>query len=413
MHLLLLSLNYYPDQLGNAPILIGIAEGLVARGHRVSVVCAFPHHETGQVDAQYRGRLTLSEERNGVQIHRAFIAPDSGGVRGKAVNYLSFSATSLWAALRKVRDVDVIFTPSPPITLGLVDIVLRARYRAPYIYNLQDLFPEAAVRLGVLTNPLVIRGFELIERQVLTRADHLAVICEGFKTHSVALGVSSDRVTVIPNFTDTELITPQPTSAYRDEWGIADDEVVILFSGRMGYSQALDDVVKAWALLRDEAEALKLRLVLVGDGQARASIIEALAGDPRVTLAPTQPRERLSALLASADIGIAPLRAGMSSTSVPSKILGLMAAGRAVLAQSEQGTDTALLIEEAGCGLISPPEDPATFADRIRTLTLGPRERHAMGRAGREAVTARYSESAVVDAYETLLLKVIADSCVV
>ena len=408
MHALILALNYYPDLLGNAPILVGIAEGLAARGHEVSVVCAFPHHETGRVDPRYRGRLTTVEERNGVKIYRAYIKEDTGGLRGKALNYASFSASSLWAALRHLRGVDVIFTPSPPLTLGLVDIALRRLWGAPYVYNVQDLFPEVAVKIGALTNPRAIRAFERMEREVLGRADAVAVICEGFKRHAVGIGVSPDRVAVIPNFTDADLITPRPESPYRAEWGIAPHETVALFSGRMGHSQALDDVAGAWALLRPRAEELGLRLVMVGDGQAREAALGALGGDPRVTFAPTQPRERLGELLALADIGLAPLKAGLSGASVPSKLLGLMAAGRAVVAQAEEGTDTALLVEEAGCGRVTPPGDVAALAAALEGLARDPAGRAAMGAAGRAAVEERFSERAVVGRYEELLLGVVA-----
>lgn len=408
MHMLLLSLNYYPDMLGNAPILVGIAEGLVKRGHRVSVVCAFPHHERGQVDEAYHGKLSAVEERNGVKIYRAYIKEGEAGLKGKLLNYASFSASSLYAALRYVRDVDVIFTPSPPITLGLIDIALRRRFNAPFIYNLQDLFPKVAIELGALTNPLAIKGFEGLERLVLTQANALSVICEGFKEHAVRLGVAPERVYVIPNFTDAALITPQAHSSYREAWGIAKDEVVLLFSGRMGYSQALDDVVAAWGLLRDEAEALKLRLVMVGDGAARADAERALAGDERVTFAPVQPREQLGDLLALADIGLAPLKAGLGGLSVPSKLLGLMASGCACIAQAEEGTDTERFVHEAGAGLVTPPGDVQALADAMRSLATDKARRDEMGARGREAVVARYSEEVVVDAYEQMLLEVIS-----
>jgi len=265
-----------------------------------------------------------------------------------------------------------------------------------------------AVRLGALTHPGAIRAFERLEREVLTRADAVAVICEGFKRHAVGLGVDPGRVAVIPNFTDADLITPRAESPYRAEWGIGPRETVALFSGRMGHSQALDDVAAAWALLRPRAEALGLRLVMVGDGQAREAAVKALGGDPRVTFAPTQPRERLGDLLALADVGLAPLKAGLSGASVPSKLLGLMAAGRAVVAQAEEGTDTARLVQEAGCGRVTPPGDPAALAAAVEGLAGDPAGRAAMGAAGRAAVEGRFSAPAVVARYEELLLAVVA-----
>lgn len=410
MHVLLLSLNYYPDQLGNAPILVGIAEGLVQRGHQVSVVCAFPHHERGELDARYQGQLSAQEERNGVKIYRAYLQEGAGGIKGKLLNYGSFTISSLWVALRYIHHIDVIFTPSPPLTLGLVDLALKKRFKAPFIYNIQDLFPKVAIELGALSNPVAIKAFQALERLILTQADGLAVICEGFKQHALALGTHPERIEVIPNFTDTTLIRPQLQSSYRQHWGIKEDEIVLLFSGRMGYSQALDEVVEAWKVLVLEHDQLNLRLVMVGEGQARASTELALANDPRVIFADVQPRASLGELLALADIGLAPLKAGLGGASVPSKLLGLMAAGRACITQAEEGTDTAQLIQNASCGLVTPPGNPQALVDAIRSLAKNKSLRAKMGKRGREAVVQHYSEDRVIDRYEAMMLKVIQNA---
>ena len=410
MHLLLLSLNYYPDQLGNAPILIGLAEGLVQRGHKVSVVCAFPHHETGRVQKKDPHAWFEHEHHQGVDIYRSFILPDDGGLKGKALNYFSFSVSSLLSALRSVQKVDLIFTPSPPITLGFVDVFLSRLWKIPYIYNLQDLFPEAAIRLGMLKNPWAIRGFQWMEKQVLHNASHLAVICQHFKAHARQLGVHDERISVIPNFTDTDLIHPQATSSYRARWEIDEDEIVVLFSGRMGYSQNLDVILQVWfesILPQAQKKGLRMRLVLVGDGQAQAALYSKYHQHPSLYFAPTQPRDQLSDLLALADIGIAPLKSGLSGTSVPSKILGLMAAGRPVVAQAEYNTDTTALIQECQCGITCDPNDLEGFAQAILDLATDHQKRLNWGQMGRRGVVERYSQESVLNLYETLFLKVI------
>ena len=178
MHILLLSLNYYPDQLGNAPILIGIAEGLAARGHRVEVLCAHPHHEAGRVADPYRRRPYVVEERAGVKIHRTWLLDPEGGITAKAGSYLSFTFSSAIAALTKIDKPDIIFSPSPPLTLGLVDELLARRWGVPYIYNLQDLFPEAPIRMGVMRRRSTIAFWEAMERRVL------ALLRRGHASHS-------------------------------------------------------------------------------------------------------------------------------------------------------------------------------------------------------------------------------------
>ena len=223
MHVLLLALNYWPDQLGNAPLMVGMCEGLVQRGHKVTVVCAFPHHETGRIEAPYRGRLFQRDRHQGVDILRTYIYAGDHGTAAKMANYASFTLAAL-AAASTVRDIDVIFTPSPPLTLGVVDHTLSVARGVPWVYNLQDLFPEAAVRLGVLTNPRVIAGFERLETWVYRKATRLCVISESFRRYLHGKGVPDEKISVVENYSDTELIVPQPRAEnpFRAELGHED-----------------------------------------------------------------------------------------------------------------------------------------------------------------------------------------------
>ena len=404
MHLLLLGLNYYPDKLGNAPLMTGLCEGLVERGHRVTVVCAFPHHETGQIESQYRGKLFERDHHNGVDILRVWLYAPQGGTLAKMANYASFTATAL-AAASSIRDVDVIFTPSPPLTLGLVDQILSNLKGIPFVYNLQDLFPEAAIRLGVMTNTKMIEGFRRLERHVLHRADQLSVISESFRQHCLALGVPDERISVIPNYTDVDFITPQPKNRnrYRESLGYQ-GQFVVQFSGRMGYSQSLETVVAAWRQLNDLP---KIRLMLIGDGQAKPMLENELRNDPRVTLLPTQDRENLPDLLAAADLGLVPLRRGMAATSLPCKIFGILAAGRPAIASLDKDSDAAELIRTADCGRVTQPEDPSQLADAIRRMYRNKSDANRMGRNGRRYVVDQHSHKSVVDRYEQMLLHVI------
>jgi colanic acid biosynthesis glycosyl transferase WcaI len=249
----------------------------------------------------------------------------------------------------------------------------------------------------------MIRGFEQLEQFVYRRADKLAVISEGFRRHLLARGVPDQKIAVIPNYTDTDLIQPQDHSGFRRELGL-DDRFVVQFSGRMGYSQGLETVVEAFELLNDLDD---LHLMLVGDGQAKANLEKALAGHPRVSILPTQPRDRLSDLLAAADVGLAPLRRGMAGTSVPSKIFGIMASGRPVVAAVDPGSDTDELVATAEAGLVVPPEDPRALADALRALHADRERARRLGRNAREYVERHHSPQVTVDRYERLLQDVV------
>ncbi|MEZ4468552.1 MAG: glycosyltransferase family 4 protein, partial [bacterium] len=268
-------------------------------------------------------------------------------------------------------------------------------------------FPEAAVRLGVLTNPQAIRGFEKLEAWVYRRAHHLSVISDGFRDHLLARGVPADKISVIPNYTDTDFITPRPTAGnrYRRARGW-EDAFVIQFSGRMGYSQGMETVLEAWRQLAGLPDA---RLMMVGDGQDQPQVAEALAGDARAAVLPTQEREDLPELLAAADVGLAPLRRGMAGTSVPSKMFGIMAAGRPVVTGVDAGSDAQTLVEAAGAGIVVPPEDPEALAGALRQLYHDREQARRMGADARRYVVAHHGQAAVVDQYAAMLEQVIAD----
>lgn len=401
MHVLLLALNYHPDKLGNAPLMTGLAEGLVERGHRVTVVTALAHHESGRVEAQ---RLWVRETKAGVEIVRSWLLGPA--VAGRVASYLSFTLSALVASAR-VPAFDVILTPSPPLTLGLVDALVGRWRGVPFVYNVQDLFPEAAVRLGLLRNRALIAGLARLEGWVYRRAARVAVISEAFRAHVRRAGVADRRIEYIPNFADVEFITPKSRvgNGFRVEAGW-EDAFVVQFSGRMGYSQGLETVIEAWRLLDDLPD---VRLMMVGDGQAYGMVADALRDDRRAMVLPTQAREVLPALLGAADVGLVPLRRGMAATCIPSKVFGIMAAGRAVVAGVEAESETAGLVMASGAGVVVPPEDAGALAGAIRAL-YGDRARvGAMGSAGRRFVVAHHGRDAIVERYERVLLDAIAE----
>ena len=403
MHLLLIALNYYPDMLGNAPLMTGLCEDLVKRGHRVSVVCSFPHHETGRIEERYRGHFIQREQRNGVEILRMYLYPPKDSTLAKMASYASFTISALVGAL-SIRDVDVILTPSPPITLGFLDGVLKTMRGVPFVYNLQDLFPEAAIQLGVLTNRYVIRFFKTIERYVISRADCLAVISEGFRNYLARQGVPDRKITVIPNYADTELIVPEDpaTNKYRHELNLQ-GRFIVQFSGRMGHSQDFDTVIRVMKILSDLPN---LHFMMVGDGHVRTNLERSCHGLHNITFLPVQLREDLSALLSAADIGLSPLRKGLSSTSVPSKIFGIMAAARPVVACADKGSDTEEIICTAGGGLVVEPGDAAALAWAIRRLYMNRELALSMGNRGRDYVVRYHNRESIVNQYENLLMNI-------
>lgn len=403
MHILFVALNFHPDRLGNAPIITDLAAGLVRRGHRVSVVCAMPHHETGAIDPAYRGLLWQRDIVQGVQVLRVWVATGERFLL-KLANYASFSAiASLAASL--IPSPDVIFSPSPPITLGLVDALLARLKGAPFVFNLQDVFPDVAVQLGVLRRPSVIAGFRRIESFTYRHAAKIAVLSPGMAALLERKGVPREKLVIIPNCVDVEGIRPLESSRLRHTLGFGAEQFVVGFAGRIGYSQGLETLIDAAGLLAGEP---RIRFLVIGSGAARDDLERQARerGLGNVTFLPTRPREELADALAAADLHLVPLRRGLASYSVPSKLLGVMAAGRPALASLEEDSDAAHLIAEAGCGQVIPPEDAPAMADAIRGYAADPERCRREGQAGRRHLVAHFHPETMIDRYEALFTQV-------
>jgi colanic acid biosynthesis glycosyl transferase WcaI len=276
----------------------------------------------------------------------------------------------------------------------------------PFVFNIQDVFPDVAVELGMLTDPRAIRLASWLERTTYRRADAVTVLSEELAANVAAklrhglVGEEAEhqagKVHVIPNFVDTESVVPSPPdNAYRAEYGLTGRRVV-MYAGNVGFSQSLDLVVAA------ARELPEVTFVINGEGSARPDLERSAAGLANVRFVDYQPRERLAEVLAAGDLHVVPLRRGLAKASVPSKLYSILAAGRPVLASVDEGTEVARTVEAAGAGRAVPPEDPAAFLSALRDLLADRSTLAAAGASGRAFVEAWVSPDAVAGRYATL-----------
>jgi colanic acid biosynthesis glycosyl transferase WcaI len=302
--------------------------------------------------------------------------------------------------------MDGVLTMSPPLPLGLVGRVAALVHGAPLVFNVQDIFPDVAVQLGKLTDPRLVRAAERLERMTYEHAAAITVLSEDLRANVVAKVRPShrDAVRVIPNFVDTDVITPlDRQTVYRRELAISAKQTVVLYAGNVGFSQSLDVVVAAARQLRDRSDVV---FVINGGGSGLAEVMASSDGLPNVRFAPYQPRGRLAEVLATGDIHVVPLRKGLATSSVPSKTYSTLAAGRPLLAAIDAGTEVARVVAEARCGVAVPPDDPAAFLGALTALLDDQAGRTAMGERGRAWVERWISPAAVARAYEDLFLEV-------
>jgi putative colanic acid biosynthesis glycosyltransferase WcaI len=406
VRVLLPILQFPPDVNATGRLMAQVGEDLVARGHSVSVVTTFPHYEKFRVWDEYRGKLAQREGYRGMDVLRLYVHASGRKQRlaDRLMSYLSFNALATAAGLLSRASFDVILCPNGSFFSGLSSAAIGAAKKTPYVYNVQDLYPETPVRTGHLRNRHVIRSLEQIERFMYTRAAHVSVITESFRDHilSKVAGMAPEKVSVVPNFVDTTFVRPLPKrNAFSERYGLA-DRFVVTHAGNLGYAYDLDTLIAAAGLLRSEPDVLFL---LVGDGVAKSRLERKVAelGLDNVRFLPFQAHADLPLLRASSDVQVALYRPGSASHSMPSKVYEIMASGRPVLAAADEHSDLWNLVEDAGCGVCVTPEDPHALADAVRQLRADGDRGQAMGARGRMVAERLYARPVVVDRYAELL----------
>jgi colanic acid biosynthesis glycosyl transferase WcaI len=251
MHILIYSYNYFPEPIGIAPLMTELAEGLAKRGHQVRVVTAFPWYPVSESFPEYdRRRLYLTEYRNGVFIQRCYVRKSRRrNLLNRGIFELSFMLSSFLQAIRRGRP-DVILLTVPGLPVGVPASIAGWLFRCPVILNLQDILPDAAIHVGLLTNKVAIRIFSALEKYNYRIATKIAVISEGFIDNLQEKGVPLAKMQLIPNWVDVNFIQPVPKehNFFREKFNLQ-GKFIILYAGNMGLTQPMDKVVKAAKLL--------------------------------------------------------------------------------------------------------------------------------------------------------------------
>ncbi|MFK8026220.1 MAG: glycosyltransferase family 4 protein, partial [Ilumatobacter sp.] len=378
---------------------------LVALDIRVHVVTSLPWYRDHAIADGWGGRWVRRENTEWGSITRVqpFPGDDKANLLRRAIGFIGYSVLAGAMALRAggwFRRVDAVLAMSPPLTLGLTGRIVAWLRRAPLIFNIQDVFPDAAVETGAITNRKIIAVAAWLERVSYRVSDAVTVLSSdlGDNVRAKLSPQHHGLVHEIPNFVDTVAIHPADRStASRSELGLGDGPVV-LYAGNVGFSQSLGLLIAA-------AEALPDVMFLVnGDGSARASLEREAADLANVVFRGYVDPERLNEVLATGDVHVVPLKAGLGRVSVPSKTYSIMAAGRPVLAAIDPGTAVPQILEASGGGVAVAPDDPKAFIAALRILLDDPDQMSSMGRSGRAWVVAHASPAAVGAAYRDLLV---------
>ncbi len=402
MRILIYSYNYYPEPIGIAPLMTELAEGLAARSHEVRVITAMPNYPQRHIYEDYRGKLFATEQRNGVTIQRSYVwVRPKPGLVARILLDGSFVLTSFFQALRGWRP-DVILLTVPPLPVCVPAALLSWLYSCPIVLNLQDILPEAAVKVGLLKNKFAIRVFEALERFAYRSATTISVITSGFTENLITKGVPADKITCIPNWVDVNFIRPLEShqNPFRQEFNL-ENKFVAMYCGNIALTQGLKTVIRAAAHLRHISEIV---FVIVGEESALEELRRLCVqyDTPNVLLLPFQPREQLPQMLAAADVGLIVQKANVVSFNMPSKTQLLLASGRPIVASVPINGTAAKAVQASGGGIVVSPERSNLLAEAILDLYHNPERAEAFARQGRQHAVDVYSFEQALKCYEAL-----------
>ncbi len=402
LRIVVLCPHFAPDNAPTGEVMTRIVSELAALGHQLHVVTALPWYRSHAVEPGWEGKWMRKESTEWGSITRVnpFPGSDKRNLVRRALGFAGFSALAGMASIRGGR-VDAVIAMSPPLTMGLTGWGTHVIRRGPLIFNIQDVFPDAAVETGAITNRWIIAAAKRLERISYHRAAAVTALSADLGDNIAAKMRPSQRarVRVIPNFVDTDAIRPQDRmTELRRDLDIG-SETVVLYAGNVGFSQSLEMVVETAKTMPS------LTFVINGDGAARASLGELADGLANVRFSGYQPTERLSEVLATGDIHLVPLKAGLGRVSVPSKTYSILAAGRPVLAAIDPGTEVPRIIVESGGGVCVPPDDIVAFRSALQRLAGDPAGRQQMAVSGRRWVEQAASPAVVARAYAELIVE--------
>lgn len=378
MRILLLNLYYPPDTSATAKMAATVVDALTAK-HDVTVLCGRPSYDPAE---RRPWRLWQTERTGRVTILRVGSTDyPRFRMRQRVLNYLTYVALAVPRAL--FVSCDVVLAMTDPPFEGIVGALVALLKRKPYVYNIRDLYPDMALGGGLIRSGLLARAWERLHRWALRRARPVIVLGEDMRERIMAKGVDSVRVTVVR---DGTAINPQGATAPELDPEVirtirGDFRFVLLHAGNLGF-------YGAWETLLAGARGLEadgIGLVFVGDGAERDRLVAQASGCKAVRFLPFFPASKIPSVLAAGDAHVITVKPGLEGVVVPSKLYGILAAGRPVLVVAPSNTDAARIVTRGGCGIAVNPEEPSEMIDAARRMSRDARRLQQLGEAARAA----------------------------
>lgn len=412
MKILLLTQYFPPEPGSGSSKMAELADFLAGRGHKVVVVTAFPNRPEGRIHQGYKMGLWLKEKRNGYTIVRVplYITSKRRSFKHRMLNHISFMVTAIYGGLIAGK-TDIVYFYSPPIFLGITAWFLKKRNSAKSIMEINDLWPDAAIYMGVIKSHAIRKIAWYFEKSVYGITDHLSFYSNIHRQTIINKGISKSKTEIHKLWVDTKLFCMQNNEDVELKKAISEirskyrfnDKFVLLYAGKIGFAQGLDVVVDAATKLKDDPTVM---FAIMGEGPEEKPLKE-LAKKRRLTnlvFIQYKPIGQVPKYLRAADVlyaqlAPAPHRLG----TIPAKVLSYMSMGRPVVVAAKGETET--LLKESGAGIAIEPNDAQTLVDAILFLK-GSSDTENMGKAGRFFALRHFDRNTLLHDLEKRLIEI-------
>lgn len=398
-HILIINQHYYPDFAATGQLLAELCEDLEKAGFKITVITGYPESGTYPENS-----IPLKNEITGnLTIRRLYNHPAGNkSISNRLLHFFSFWLGSIQASFL-TRNVDLVFVMStPPLLNGITANLLRIFKRIPYIYNVQDLYPAIAVEMGTLKNKPLIRFSEWAEKYINSSAVSIVTLSEPMKMAIADSGVDKNKIQIIPNWSDDQLLKPQKSSSFRSLNHLY-GKFVIMYSGNIGMSQGLETILSLAPEL--EKENPEFHFCIIGNGVKLPALKQQVknSGVSNVSFHPFQPKELLSDSLNAADIHLIPLTEKMAKYLLPSKLYGILAVGKPILAIVDEGTEIDVLVRNTVCGYSIRPGELGKLKEVLKTAFAERDSLAEMGKKGRSHFLENLTRQKATESYFQLL----------
>lgn len=398
--------QYCPPEVG-APQnrIFEFAKQLKSFGHSITILTAMPNYPKGEIFEGYRGKLTLREKIDGIDIIRTWIyATKKTSFVPRIINYMSFTISSVLFGLFKIGKQDVVITESPPLFLGYSGYLISRLKRAKYVFNISDLWPESAVKLGVLKNNSLIKLSTWLEKFCYRKAHLITGQTMGIVNNIKDRGFPEDKVHLITNGVDLELFRPENRSEEVRKKFNVDGKFAVCYAGIHGIAQGLEIMISAACELKDYMD---ISFVFIGEGPEKSKLI-AMRDDLKlnnVQFFPMQAKKDMPGIVASMDAAIIPLKKlDLFKGALPSKMFESLSSELPIILSVEGEAEA--LIKKANAGICVEPENHLQIKEAVLKLHNDEGLRRELGANGRNYVRENYSRDSIARSFESLLNKI-------